>query len=293
MVAIGPVDRRTHMASPMRDKRRVDALFKVLSSDFLLREQFVTDPAQILNEYVSGTRLKSDHAAAANQLVYAVVSNPRLLAWLQGYARSNAEVPAGDDFIRDFARALARDGDEQTLIAVMRAANDKQNLFTVQADVLRRLISALQRAGGSTFAGTGEVFRGPEVFAGTEMSSPGTEISPGHGTDVDPGGGGTELSSSDVIRSPQVFAGTEMSSPGTEISPGHGTEMSPGRVFGDEDVSVGTEMSSPGTEISPGHGTEMSPGQFGGIDIDVTLKALVDFATQLRQSGALDAVRFR
>jgi hypothetical protein len=105
------------------------------------------------------------------------------------------------------------------------------------------------------------VFRGPEVFAGTEMSSPGTEISPGHGTDVDPGGGGTELSSSDVIRSPQVFAGTE--------------------------------MSSPGTEISPGQGTEMSPGQFGGIDIDMTLKALVDFATQLRQSGALDAVRFR
>ena len=94
----------SHGVSRMGDKRRVDALFKVLSSDFLLSEQFVTDPAQILNEYVSGKRLKSDDAAAANHLVYAVVSNPKLFAWLEGYARSNAEVPAGDDFIRDFAR---------------------------------------------------------------------------------------------------------------------------------------------------------------------------------------------
>ena len=46
----------------------------------------------------------------------------------------------------------------------MRAANEKKDLFSVQASVLRRLIGALQRGGGS-------------VFAGTEMSSPGTEIS--------------------------------------------------------------------------------------------------------------------
>jgi len=52
-------------------------------------------------------------------------------------------------------------------------------------------------------------------------------------------------------------------------------------------------MSSPGTEISPGTGTNVSPGQLGGIDIDVTLRALVEFATQLRRAGALNAVRFR
>jgi hypothetical protein len=95
-----------------------------------------------------------------------------------------------------------------------------------------------------------------QAFAGTEMSSPGTEMSPG-----------------------QRFAGTEMSSPGTE--------MSPGQRF------AGTEMSSPGTEISPGPGTDMSPGRFGGIDIDVTLQALVDFATELRRAGALNTFRFR
>ena len=63
--------------------------------------------------------------------------------------------------------------------------------------------------------------------------------------------------------------------------------MSPGQVF------AGTEMSSPGTEISPGPGTDMSPGRFGGIDIEVTLRALVEFAGELRRAGALDTIRFR
>src|SRR5215831_3509389 len=147
------------MASQLHEQRRVNALFRALASDYLLREQFVTDPAQILTEYVSGSRLEPDAAAAANQLVYAVVSNPRLLQWLATYGGEHTEVPTDE--------ALARDGDEQTILAVMRAANDTQALFSVQADVLRGLINALgSRRGGS-------------VFAGTEMSSPGTEISPG------------------------------------------------------------------------------------------------------------------
>ena len=63
--------------------------------------------------------------------------------------------------------------------------------------------------------------------------------------------------------------------------------MSPGQVF------AGTEMSSPGTEISPGSGTNVSPGRLGGIDIEVTLEALVNFATELRRAGALNTFRFR
>ncbi|MFL6139740.1 MAG: hypothetical protein ACJ74O_18355 [Frankiaceae bacterium] len=239
------------MASHLRDQRRIQALFRASASDYLLREQFVTDPAQLLSEYVSGQRLDPDAAAAANHLVYAMVSNPRLLGWLQTYASRSAEVPSGDEFAQDFARALSRDGDEQTLLAIVRAAGEGQDVFSVQSDMLRALITVLR--GG----------RGGSVFAGTEMSSPGTEISPGHGTEI----------------SSAVFRGTEMSSPGTEISPGQ--------------AFAGTEKSSPGTEISPGPGTDMSPGRFGGIDIEVTLSALVDFAGELRSAGALSTVRFR
>jgi len=87
----------------------------------------------------------------------------------------HAEEPADDEFAGHFARALARDGDEQTLLALLRAAGDSQDVFSVQADVLRSLISVL-----------GTDRRSP-VFTGTEMSSPGTEISPGSGTEMSPG----------------------------------------------------------------------------------------------------------
>ena len=344
------------MASQLSEKRRVEALFKALASDYLLREQFVTDPSQILTEYVRGKRLDSTAAAAANHLVYAVVSNPGLYRWLSSYARTSGDEVSQDQFLRDFARALARDGDEQTQLAVLRAASEPKNLFSVQARVLRGLISVLRGSGGpgSVFAGTemsspgtemspGQAFRtgtemsspgtemspgqfrtGTEMSSpgtemspgqvfrtGTEMSSPGTEMSPGQfrtgtemsspGTEMSPGQAfrtGTEMSSPGTEMSPGQFrTGTEMSSPGTEMSPGQfrtgtemsspGTEMSPGQIF------AGTEMSSPGTEISPGSGTNISPGQLGRIDIEVTLQALVDFATELRRAGALNTVRFR
>jgi hypothetical protein len=63
--------------------------------------------------------------------------------------------------------------------------------------------------------------------------------------------------------------------------------MSPGQRF------AGTEMSSPGTNISPGPGTNVSPGRLGGIDVEVTFQALVDFATELRRAGALNTFRFQ
>ena len=55
--------------------RRTGALFKALSSDFLLREQFVTDPSQVLGEFVLGERPSDEAGDVANQLVYAVMSN--------------------------------------------------------------------------------------------------------------------------------------------------------------------------------------------------------------------------
>ena len=160
------------MPSAFTERRRVDALFKALSSDYLLREQFVTDPAQLLAEYVSGERLEPDAAAATNQLIYAIVSNPGLLNWMRSSARRPMTADK-DEFALEFARALAQHGDEQSILAVLRAANENKDLFTVQADVLGRLIAAFGTERGS-------------VFAGTEMSSPGTEISPGPGTEVSP-----------------------------------------------------------------------------------------------------------
>jgi hypothetical protein len=216
-----------------KTNRRARALFQTLSTDYLLREQFVTDPAQIMAEYFFGDRLPDELSDTANQLLYAVMSNSRLFDWMVRYSRQlNGVTPTRHAFALQFARAVATGGDELTALALIRGASEGRDHFVVQSDLLRALITIL----------------------GGRSSSGGTEMSPGGGT---------------------------------EISPGGGTEMSPGAVF------AGTEMSpGGGTEISPGGGTEMSPGvtaELGSLPsyVQVTLRAFISYANQLRARGAL------
>src|ERR1043165_6006871 len=173
--------------------RRTDALFRALSTDFLLREQFVTDPSQILSEYLYGKRLTDEASDAANQLLYCVLSNPRLRRWMADYSRHlKGSTPTTHQFAVEFARAVAKQGDELTALSLIRTAAEGRGDFVVQADLLRSIISVI----------------------GSRFSSGGTEVSPGGGTEVSPGA---------------IFHGTEMSpGGGTEVSPGGGTEVSPG-----------------------------------------------------------------
>lgn len=85
--------REKAMTADLRVARRIDALFKALSTDFLLREQFVTDPAQIMAEYVTGSSLPEDAADVSNQMLYAVVSNGSFLRWMVRYARQHDGQP--------------------------------------------------------------------------------------------------------------------------------------------------------------------------------------------------------
>ena len=239
--------------------RRTDALFRALSTDFLLREQFVTDPSQILSEYLYGKRLTDEASDAANQLLYCVLSNPRLRRWMADYSRHlKGSTPTTHQFAVEFARAVAKQGDELTALSLIRTAAEGRGDFVVQADLLRSIISVI----GSRFSS-----------GGTEVSpGGGTEVSPGGGTEVSPGGG-TEVSPG------AIFRGTDMSpGGGTNISPGGGTNMSPGAIFS-------------GTDISPGGGTNISPGALGSLELpgylQVTFSALVQYASQLRARGVL------
>ncbi|MDQ3935769.1 MAG: hemagglutinin, partial [Actinomycetota bacterium] len=180
------------MATELRLTRRVDALFKASSGDFLLREQIVTDPAQVISEYVEGKKLSAEEAAVANHLLYAVLSNKRLTQWMREYARRHpGSPPSRAQFAKDFATAVAGHGDPEVVAGLVRAAAESSDVFVAQADLIRAIIGAL---GG----------RGP--IAVTEMSPGGTtEMSPGGTTEMSPGA---------------VFS--------TEMSPGGTTEMSPG-----------------------------------------------------------------
>jgi hypothetical protein len=188
-----------------KHNRRSDALFRALSTDYLLREQFVTDPAQILSEYLYGKRLTDEASDAANQLLYCVLSNPRLRRWMADYSgHLKGSTPTNHEFALQFARAVAQQGDELTALSLIRTASEGRGDFVVQADLLRSIIAVI----------------------GTRFGSGGTEVSPGGGTEVSPGGG-TEVSPGAIFRGTEVSPGG-----GTEVSPGGGTEVSPGALGG-------------------------------------------------------------
>jgi len=88
-------------------QRRLDALFRALASDFLLREQFITDPAQIASEYINGKRIAPEESAAMNYLIYSCLANNYLISWLRDYAmRSDGKAITQQNFVRDFSTAV-------------------------------------------------------------------------------------------------------------------------------------------------------------------------------------------
>ena len=150
--------------------RRVDALFKTMSTDFLLREQFVTDPAQLLNEYVHGRKLPDDQAQVTDQFIYAVMSNERLLNWFRDYAvEQNGRLPGRDQFVADFGRAVVDSGANHVVLALARASLDGKDVFGPGLTFLSVLFDAIAVDLGRVIA--------------TEMSTghtTGTEMSTGH-----------------------------------------------------------------------------------------------------------------
>ncbi|WP_233860281.1 hypothetical protein [Paraburkholderia sp. HD33-4] len=107
--------------------RRLNSLFKAMASDFLLRDQFVTDPTKIIAEYVRGVELSYGNASVSNQLLYSVLSNRSLRSWLISYAiEHRIDSPSHRSFLTDFGQALAEHGDKFCVFSLLRAASDKE-----------------------------------------------------------------------------------------------------------------------------------------------------------------------
>jgi len=103
--------------------RRVGALFNAMSQDFLLREKFVTNPAQITAEYVYGKTLPLAKATTMNQLFYSVISNRKLLGWLRKYSNQyRGNQPPASQFLTDFGRAAVENGADHVIFSLITAS---------------------------------------------------------------------------------------------------------------------------------------------------------------------------
>jgi hypothetical protein len=268
------------MIEQMRTARRSKALFQALSNDFLLREQFVTDPATILCEYVHGKALERAIADGANQLLYAVFSTPAMLNWLRERASaSNLDTSTDRAFAADLANAMGRHGDDIVASALLRMGASEGAAVSPALELLRS-VGAMLGPGGRVSGGT-------EATPGT-----GTEATPGTGTQSTPGTGTQSTPGTGTQSTPGT--GTQ-STPGTgtQSTPGTGTQSTPGT--GTQSTPGTGTRSTPGTgtRSTPGTGTEASVGGFGGLGVfEVTIRALVAYSRQLRIRGALAVTGF-
>ncbi|GAP52502.1 uncharacterized protein SAZU_7379, partial [Streptomyces azureus] len=150
--------------------RRVNALFRAMATDLLLREQFVTDPAQILSEYVDGQQISPQRSSALNQLIYAVAVDTDVLRWLRSYVLTNQETPVSRDrFMVEFGRAVTENRSLPVVLALLRFSLEKEDIAAVDES----LVYILNNCG---------MFH-EEQLSGTEMSTGtqfGTETSGTH-----------------------------------------------------------------------------------------------------------------
>jgi hypothetical protein len=103
--------------------RRVDALFRAMAHDYLLREQFITNPAQATAEYVYSKTLPPAKATAINQLFYSVISNHKLLGWLRKYSNQyRGKQPSASQFLTDFGRAAVEYSADHVVFSLIRSA---------------------------------------------------------------------------------------------------------------------------------------------------------------------------
>ncbi|MEU6948487.1 hypothetical protein ABZ957_25150, partial [Streptomyces sp. NPDC046316] len=148
--------------------RRVEALFRAMAADYLLREQFVTDPAQILAEYVRGERLEQRQAEDTNRLIHAVMSNPGLVRWIRDLAlqpRQNRAKP--DAGLAGFGRAVIDNGAADVVTALVATSGKGTGVVGLDASLFRVI------ADSSIFG----VATATEV-SGTHMSTGGSGTDP-------------------------------------------------------------------------------------------------------------------
>jgi hypothetical protein len=122
--------------------RRIDALFQAMETDFLLREQFITGPSQVLAEYLAGPPVSREQAALADRLVYSVFANPKLLLWFQEYVhRHTDKVPTAGEFLTDFCEATVSNGGRDVVAVLLEGCVAETGIHGLTDELLHYFVN--------------------------------------------------------------------------------------------------------------------------------------------------------
>ncbi|OKI40123.1 hypothetical protein A6A29_40175 [Streptomyces sp. TSRI0281] len=124
--------------------RRIDALFQAMETDFLLREQFITGPTQMLMEYLAGPSVSREQAALTDRLIYSVFASPKLLQWFEEYAHRHTDkdkMPAGSQFLADFCEATVSHGGRDVVSTLLEGCVAETGIYGLTDELLHYFIN--------------------------------------------------------------------------------------------------------------------------------------------------------
>jgi hypothetical protein len=304
-------------------QRRLDALFRALASDFLLREQFVTDPAQVTAEYVLGRRIPAQRAAALNYLLYASLASQRLIQWFRAYAIQQTDIRkiTKKRFIEDFAKAVAQTGSHHVVEGLAKMALSSTPALQLEDSWLQVIFGPWRHFGedgtgdtgtdstgtdstgtDSTGTGTDSTGTGTDVTGtGTDVTGTGTEIT-GTGTGTDITGTGTETGTGTDITGTGTLTNITLTdgtlTDGTLTAVTWSTFIT-GTGTGTFGTGTSTESTTPFTHTGITRSpfttftTDRGPNDpyfFGMSYVIVALDALTSYARQLQRAGELSSI---
>lgn len=213
-------------------QRRLDALFRAISTDFLLREQFVTDPTQVTAEYVLGRRVPEQDAAILNHLIHSSLASPRLIGWFRQYAFT-PKAPKSitvDDFVDAFARAAVETGSFPVVASLARLATSPARV-RLDDDWLRLIFGrwrvpvaeGTDDGTGTDSTGTDETGTDETGTGETGTDATGTDATGTDGTGTDGTGTGTDGTGTDATGTGTDETGTDLVTGATATGTGGGT----------------------------------------------------------------------
>jgi hypothetical protein len=284
-------------------QRRLDALFRALASDFLLREQFITDPAQIASEYINGKRIAPDKAAAMNYLIYSCLANNYLISWLRDYAmRSDGQEPITQQrFVRDFSAAVVEQRAPHVVSALAHFALHDTARIQLDDNWLQVIFGRWHHFGeegtddATDSTGTDSTDSTDATDSTDSTDSTGTDATDSTGTDAT----GTDTTGTDNTGTDTT--GTDATgTDATDATDATGTDLNSTltAVTWKTYITDTTDKTHPSTTPFTHTGMTRSPITtattlnterfLGTSHVIITLEALTSYARHLIRSGALE-----